>query len=92
MYFQNAKKLQEICVQPRVLKIVSEVIFNSKNFDSEQVLRISVDMLKTMPELCNYIENNEVLFTNFINSILETKTTDNLKLHFQVLMEVYTAS
>ena len=71
---------------------MSEVIFNSKNFDSEQVLRISVDMLKTMPELCNYIENNEVLFTNFINSILETKTTDNLKLHFQVLMEVYTAS
>lgn len=56
------------------------------------MLRVSMDMLKTMPELCNYIENDQVLFTNFINSILETKTTDNLKLHFQVLMEVYTAS
>ena len=70
------------CTSPHILRKVSEAIFCKKNFNNEQVLRVSADVLKAIPELCNYIENDENIFTNLTTSILETKTTDNLRLHF----------
>ncbi|CAL6019517.1 Kinase [Hexamita inflata] len=87
-----AQMIQSETIDIKVLNQLTKTIFNPHNFNDESFLRVADEFLQSVPELCNFIENDKSYMNQLIQSVLDTDQQDNLLLHFKLLVQVYNSS